>query len=151
MTPSDHPTLTEEVRVLDLSSAPSMLPSAPERALVAFVDALCSGDLAAAAQGFARDACFLTPDATVIHGRQEIRATLAQLIQMRPQIQIELRKILPVGDVALSAERWTMRLDAADRSSFVRTSNSVVLLRRLESAWKLMIVAPWGFGGAAAS
>ncbi|HVC06507.1 MAG TPA: nuclear transport factor 2 family protein [Solirubrobacterales bacterium] len=151
MTPPDHPTLTEEVRVLDLSPAPSILPSAPERALVAFVDALCSGDLAAAASSLARDACFLTPDATVIHGRQEIRATLAQLIQMRPQIQIELRKILPVGDVALSAERWTMRLDAADSSSFVRTSNSVVLLRRLESAWKLMIVAPWGFGGASAA
>ncbi|MGA8746943.1 MAG: nuclear transport factor 2 family protein [Solirubrobacterales bacterium] len=124
-------------------------PGSPEQALATFVEALCSRDLATAVSGFAREACFLTPDATVIHGPREIREILAQLIEMRPKIKVELRTVLPMGDVALGSERWTMRLRAPGRASFVRTSNSVILLRRLERTWKLLIVAPWGLGGAA--
>ncbi len=122
--------------------------AAPEQVLVSFVQALCSRDLAAAASCVAREASFLTPDATVIHGRREIRHILAQFIQMRPNIQIQLRTMLPAGDVALSSERWTMRFEPVEATAFVQISNPLFLLRRLESAWKLLIVAPWGLGGA---
>jgi Ketosteroid isomerase homolog len=124
------------------------LPSTPERATLAFAEAQNAGDLDAAASFFARDACFLTPDATVIRGREEIRAVLAQLIASCAQIQVEGQSMLRAGEVALSIQRWTMRSHGVG-APFVQTSSSTVLLRHLERTWKLLIVAPWGLGGAA--
>ncbi len=119
--------------------------STPESASLDFAEALSAGDLDTAASYFARDACFLTPDATAIWGREEIRAVLAQLIGMRLQIRVDLRNLLTIGDIALSSERWTMRFEAADGTSFTQTSRSTAALRLIESQWKLLIAAPWGW------
>ncbi len=125
------------------------LPSTPEQALCSFAEALDSSDLDAAVLCFARDAGFLTRDATLIHGREEIRAILAQLIAMRLQVQVEQRSMLPLGDVALSSERWRMRFAAPDGAPFEQTSRATVVLRRIEDRWKLLLAAPWGLGDAA--
>jgi ketosteroid isomerase-like protein len=133
---------TEEVRGhLSLGSPP--LPSTPEQALRSFAEALGSCDLDAATYCFARDACFLTRDATLIHGREEIRGILAQLIAMRLQVQVEQRSMLPLGDVALSSERWRMRFGAA--APFEQISQATIVLRLIENRWKLLLAAPWGF------
>jgi ketosteroid isomerase-like protein len=122
--------------------------STPEQVTLAFVAAHNAGELDTAASFFARDACFLTPDATAIRGREEIRAVLAQLIASRAEIQVEDQSMLTAGEMALSTQRWTMRSGGAS-APFVQTSNATVLLRRLECSWKLAILAPWGLGGAA--
>ncbi len=122
------------------------LPATPERATLAFVEAQNAGELDAAASFFARDACFLTPDATAIRGREEIRAVLAQLIASSAKIRVEGQSMLTAGEMALSTQRWTMRSGGVE-APFVQTSNATVLLRRLERTWKLLIVAPWGLGG----
>ena len=124
------------------------LPESPERATLAFVEAQNAGELDMAASLFARDACFLTPDATAIRGRDEIRSVLAQLIASSAKIRIEDQSMLTAGEMALSIQRWTMRSGGID-APFVQTSNATVLLRRLERTWKLAILAPWGLGGAA--
>jgi len=118
----------------------------PERAALSFANAQNAGDLDVATSCFARDACFITPDATAIRGRAEIRAILAQLNASSVQIQIEGQSTLKAGEVALSIQRWTMR-SCGVGAPFVQTSSATVLLRRLESSWKLMILAPWGLGG----
>lgn len=131
--------------VTDLALGSQLLSTTPERASLAFAAALGAGDHHLAASCFARDACFLTPDATVIRGRDEIRDILAQLIAMRLEVRVELRSILTVGDIALSSERWTTRLDGAEVDSLVQTSRSTSVLKRVEDGWKLLIAAPWGW------
>lgn len=134
--------------MVHLSLKPPPLPSTPEQALLSFVEALDSCDLDAAAVCLARDACFLTRDATLIHGREEIRGILAQLIAMRFKVQVEQRSMLPLGDVSISSERWKMRVATADGASFEQTSQATVVLRRIDDCWKLLLAAPWGFGAA---
>ncbi len=136
------------VRLPEAMPQAASLPDTPERATLAFVEAQNGGNLDAAASFFARDACFLTPDATAIRGREEIRAVLAQLIASRAKIQVEGQSMLTAGEMALSVQRWTMRSGGVG-TPFAQTSSSTVLLRRLECSWKLLIVAPWGLGGAA--
>jgi uncharacterized protein (TIGR02246 family) len=109
-----------------------------------FGAALNQGDLAAAASCFARDGCFLTPDSTVIRGREEIRAVLAQLTAMRLQLQVGPGGMLTIGDVALSVERLTMRLEAAGQCPFVQSPRATVILRHIEEEWKLLFLALWG-------
>jgi limonene-1,2-epoxide hydrolase len=59
-------------------SASPFLP--PQEVSRAFAGALSAGDLDAGASLFAPDACcFVTSDATAIHGPEGIRAVLAQL------------------------------------------------------------------------
>jgi hypothetical protein len=48
----------------------------PEEITRALAVSLSSGDLDAATSCFAKDACLLTPDATVVRGRREIRPIL---------------------------------------------------------------------------
>jgi ketosteroid isomerase-like protein len=127
---------------LGLESPPLL--STPEQALLSFAEALSEGDLDAATSCFARDAYLLTPDATAIRGREEIRSILAQLIDRRIQIRVQARKMLTVGEVALGSERWTMRSEGIGGSAFEQTCSPTVVLHRVEGVWKLAIAAPWG-------
>ncbi len=125
---------------------PSTARSSAKRISPALAVALSAGDLESAAACFARDACLITPDATTIHGRDQIRAILFQLIAMRPIVEVEQRGMLIAGGVALGTETWTIRLNAHEPTPFAQTSDSTAVLRRIEDAWKLQISAPWGWG-----
>jgi ketosteroid isomerase-like protein len=120
--------------------------SSAKQVSAAFATALSAGDLAAATACFARDACLITPDATTIRGRDQIRAILVQLIAMRPTVGVEQRAMLVAGEVALAAETWTIRLNGLDPTPFAQISDSTSVLRRIEGIWKLQIAAPWGWG-----
>jgi ketosteroid isomerase-like protein len=128
---------------LATQAAPASSAKQASRPLAA---ALSAGELEAAAACFARDACLITPDATTIHGRDQIRAILLQLIAMRPIVEVEQRGMLIAGGVALGTETWTIRLNADEPTPFAQTSDSTAVLRRIEGAWKLQISAPWGWG-----
>jgi limonene-1,2-epoxide hydrolase len=52
----------------------------PTEVTRAFAEALSAAELDRATSLFAEDGCFVTPDATAVHGRSGVRAILAQLI-----------------------------------------------------------------------
>lgn len=116
----------------------------PARINRSFALGLTSGDLELAAGCFARDGCLITPDATAIHGRDRIRPVLAQLIAARIEIEVELSSAVGGGDVAITSERWRVRLGVSGER-VVQTIHPTLVLRRIDSAWKLAIAAPWGW------
>jgi uncharacterized protein (TIGR02246 family) len=124
------------------------LAETPERTCLAFTEALSAGDLEAATSCLARDACFLTPDATAIRGRSSIRPVLSQLIARHPRIRVEQSSILTAGDVALAHQRWTILSAGVEGSPFTQISSATLLLRELDGHWKLALAAPWGVGSA---
>jgi ketosteroid isomerase-like protein len=126
-------------------SAPAQPRSSARDPSIALAAALSAGDLEAASICFARDACLITPDATTICGRQNIRSILHQLIALRPSAHVEQRSLLVAGEVAIASEGWTIRIAAAG-TPFAQTSLSSAVLRRVEDTWKLQISAPWGWG-----
>lgn len=101
--------------------------------------ALGTGELDAAAACFAPDACLIAPDGTEVHGEAAIRSRLAQLIQSRAEVAIELAGVLSAGDVALAHERWSFRSERAN--SFGHALHPTLVLRRVEGEWKLAIAA----------
>lgn len=104
------------------------------------------GNLAAATACFARDASFLTPDATTIRGRDDIRAVLAQLVAMRSQIHIDMQSTLRAGEIALVTGRWTIRLPIK-AAPFAQSASACFVVHRIEGSWKAVIAAPWGWRG----
>jgi ketosteroid isomerase-like protein len=124
-----------------------MLVAPPDRmACLALPKLIGAGNLAAASGCFARDACLLTPDATAIHGREHIRPLLAQLIARHIRIEVEHSNVLLAGDVAFARELWQVTALDATGARYEQSCNPTMVLKRIESSWKISIAAPWGWG-----
>ena len=115
----------------------------PERVPAFFAAALNAGDLRLATSCFSRDACLIAPGATAIHGREEIRALLAQMIDRTSRIDIELSTIVRAGDVAYVIQRWTLGSVAAAGEVYTQILTPTLVLRRFGADWKLVIAIPW--------
>ena len=111
--------------------------------LHAFIAAIGAGDRRAAAACFTREGCLVTPDGTAVHGRPEIAAILAQMIARNTEIEVEQLAIRPAGDVALAGGRLAMSSDGPEGRRVVQACRSSLVLREVEGAWKIAILAPW--------
>lgn len=111
------------------------------RALAASIS---RGDLHAAAHCFTKDACLLTPDATAVRGREEIKPILHQLIAAGSKIEVQESSIVLAGEVALVTERWQVTSAGSEGSPFTRTLTPTMVMRQLEGVWKLAVAMPWG-------
>lgn len=124
----------------------TILPQSSTLVCPHFAQALNAGDLDAAAACFARDGCLITPDATAIHGREQIRAVLAQMVRRRTEIRVELSSSVSAGEVLLIHQRWRIRSGDRPWQRFEQVADAVLVLRKIEGEWKLSIAAPWGYG-----
>ena len=117
----------------------------PQSAVVCshtFASALSAGDLERAAACFARDGCLITPDETAIHGRDQIKTVLAQMVIRRTEVEVDLSNSVSAGEVMLVRERWRVRTGEGG-ARFEQTLHPTLVLQRIEGAWKLAIAAPW--------
>jgi ketosteroid isomerase-like protein len=115
----------------------------PRESTRALAAAISRGDLDAGARCFAKDACLLTPDATAVRGREEIKPILHQLIVAGSQIEVQDSSIVLAGEVALGSERWVVTSVGTEGSPFTRTLTPTVVLRQIEDAWKVAVAMPW--------
>lgn len=113
------------------------------RGSLPFVQSLSLGDLDSATACFARDGCLITPDATAIHGRDRIRPVLAQLIDRHTEVKVELSNLVGAEDVVLAHERWRIRSGGEETPRIEQILNPTLVLRLIESQWKLVVAAPW--------
>ena len=116
-------------------------PGESTRALAASIS---RGDLEAAISCFAKDACLLTPDATVVRGREEIRPILHQMIASGSKIEVQESSVVLAGEVALGSERWVISSAGSEGSPFTRALTPTMVLRQVEGVWKLAVAIPWG-------
>lgn len=116
----------------------------PQDGTRAFAEAISRGDLHAAAHCFAKDACLLTPDATAVRGRDEIRPILQQLIALGTRIEVQESTVVLAGEVALGNERWQIESAGSEGETFTRTLTPTIVLRQVEGLWKLAVAMPWG-------
>lgn len=115
----------------------------PQESTRAFAASISRGDLDAAALCFVKDACLVTPDATAVRGRDEIRPILHQLIVIESRIEVQESSILAAGEVALGTERWVITSPSSEGNSFTRALTPMLVLRQLEDVWKLAVALPW--------
>jgi ketosteroid isomerase-like protein len=116
----------------------------PQDGTRAFAEAISRGDLDAAARCFVKDACLLTPDATAVRGRDEIRPILHQLIALGTRIEVQESAVVLAGEVALGTERWQIESAGSEGETFTRTLTPTIVLRQIEGLWKLAVAMPWG-------
>jgi ketosteroid isomerase-like protein len=115
----------------------------PKESSRAFATSITRGDLDAAAYCFAKDACLVTPDATAVRGRDEIRPILHQLIVLGSRIDVQESSVLLAGEVAFGSERWVVTSPGSEGGPFTRALTPLLVLRQLEDVWKLAVALPW--------
>jgi ketosteroid isomerase-like protein len=115
----------------------------PRESTRALANAISRGDLDGAARCFAKDACLITPDATAVRGRDEIKPILHQLIVVGSQIEVQESSVVLAGEVALGSERWLVTSAGSEGSPFTRTLTPTIVLRQIEDVWKLAVAMPW--------
>lgn len=113
-------------------------------ALDAFVAALNAGDLVRAVARLSREACLVTPDATVIRGRSDVAGALKQFFAIGFRAHLDLRSAIEIGEVVLVSDRWTTRVGGSG-SAAQGSARGTVVLRMLEGRWKILLAAPWGW------
>lgn len=133
------------------TSARTETPPTPGTISLRLARAISDGNLDGAGECFTRDACFLTPDATAVCGREKIRPILAQLIASGVHIEVEPGLFLLAGEVAFGSERWRFSYQGANEAPFRHSSWANLVLQQLEGSWRLAIAAPWGREAAAAA
>ena len=115
----------------------------PRDAIWGFTQAIGGGDLETATSCFSPEGCFITPDSTVVRGREAIRPLLAQLIEMRVQVEFELARLTVSGALAWGFGRWRMRSPGVAEAGFERSSAATVTLGIGAGSWLLQTLAPW--------
>jgi hypothetical protein len=117
----------------------------PEAVIDRLVASLNGARLQEATRLFARDGCFVTPDSTLIRGREDVGSALGQLVSIGFQVQLHLRAAVTVAGVALVSDQWTTTLRGGSGGELRQGTRGTALVGRIEDCWRLLLVAPWGW------
>ncbi len=117
----------------------------PEEMPRLWAENLIAGDLDALVALYEADATLVAQPGEVVTGIEAIREVLSGLIAMRPTFNIEGRKVLQTGDIALSFADWTLAgTDPNGETIEMAAQTSDVLRRQPDGSWRFVIDNPWG-------
>lgn len=115
----------------------------PERALEHFTSSLQAAQVERAAACFSRDARLITADRTVVRGRPQIAALLAQLSDSQASLEFCETTLIEAEHVALLRGRCKTRSKGPDLFWLTQTMDLTAVLHLIEGDWKLAIFSPW--------
>ena len=117
----------------------------PEELNRLWAEYLIAGDLDALVALYEANAMLVAQPGKVVTGIEAIREALSGLMAMRPTVNMEVRKVLQTGDIALSFVDWTIAGTGPKGEPVnITTQSSDVLRRERDGSWRLVIDNPWG-------
>jgi uncharacterized protein (TIGR02246 family) len=117
----------------------------PTETIQQFSRSLADGDLESLIQLYEPEASFSPRPGEVVTGTAAIGAALEQFLALKPEMDGEVEKVIEAGDVALVANRWTLRgRQPGGESIEMRGTSADVMRRRPDGTWGILIDDPWG-------
>lgn len=120
--------------------------SAPEQVPAAFDAALNAGDLDVLLGLFSSKATMrMTGGETIQEDPAGLRSGLARLLQLRPRIHNEIRRVITSGDIALVLLDWSLSVTLPDgHEQEQRGTATQVMEKGRDGGWRLLISNPLG-------
>ena len=117
----------------------------PEQVLEAVVEGINTGNFETLMALYEPEAAFATQPGRLALGLGGIRDALGGLVAMNGKLDLEVSRVLEVGDLALVVGDWSFT-GTGPRSEPVKLAakNADVLRRQADGSWRFVIDNPWG-------
>ncbi len=110
-----------------------------------WAESFLAGDLETLVELYEADATLVAQPGEVVTGVEAIREVLRALIAMEPTFNLEVRKVLQTGDIALSFADWTLSGTGPEGEAIeMAAQTSDVLRRQADGTWRFVIDNPFG-------
>jgi uncharacterized protein (TIGR02246 family) len=117
----------------------------PERVLAAVVEGINTGDFDILMDLYEPGAAFATAPGSLAPGLGGIRDALGGFVAMNGKLELDVRRVLEVGDLALVAGEWSFTGTGPDGEPVTLAArNADVLRRQPDGSWRFVIDNPWG-------
>ena len=102
------------------------------------------GDVEGLLSLYEEECTFVRGDRSVHTGLTEVRKILASVAERRPQIAMNVFKVVEVGDLAMLYNDWTMKTKASDGTLAESTHKAIELVRRqADGSWRFVLDDPF--------
>jgi uncharacterized protein (TIGR02246 family) len=122
-----------------------MSTTSPEQVLESIVTGINSGNLDSLMGLYESEAAFASQPGSLAHGAAGIREALAGFISMKGKLDLDVTRVLEVGDLALVIGVWSFDGTGPDGEPVrLEARNADVLRRQADGSWRFVIDNPWG-------
>jgi uncharacterized protein (TIGR02246 family) len=118
----------------------------PEEVPRLWAETFSAGDLDALVALYEEHDAMLVPQpGEAVTGTDAIREALRALLALQPTFNLEVRKVLQTGDIALSFADWTLSGTGPDGEAIeMAAQTSDVVRRQRDGSWRIVIDNPYG-------
>jgi uncharacterized protein (TIGR02246 family) len=122
-----------------------MFTRTPEELPRLWAETFIAGDLDALVALYEEDATLVAQPGEIVTGIDAIREALSAFLATQPRFDLEVRKVLQTGDLALSFADWTLVGTGPDGEAIeMAAQTSDVLRRQPDGSWRFVIDNPYG-------
>jgi uncharacterized protein (TIGR02246 family) len=117
----------------------------PEEVPRLWAEHFSAGELDALVGLYETEATLVPQPGEVVTGIETIREALSAFLATQPTFNLEVRKVLQTGDIALSFADWTLSGTGPDGEAIeMAAQTSDVLRRQPDGSWRIVIDNPYG-------
>jgi len=123
-----------------------MRPSTPEEVHLMWLEATNAGDIETVMSLYEPDSAIVDPDGNLVHGREAVQNITEGLLQLGPQFELRVARVLQCGDVALVLSPWTMTGTSNGTPLKLHGTTTDLVRRQPDGTWLFVIDNPMGIG-----
>ena len=117
----------------------------PEEVLRSVTECINTGNLDSLMMLYESDACFASQPGQFIKGRDGIRQSIQEFVDMRGKLESKIKRVFQTSDLALVISEWSFSGTGPDSNPVKLASTATDVLRQQpDGTWRVIIDNPWG-------